>query len=109
MPATTITATAIASALLVASPFTAEAAETQDHLEYCNAIGSLAEQIMTTRQSGVPMQEMIAVDPSHDLGVEMIRDAFDTNRYNTAEVQQQVITEFSNDWFAACLDATESA
>lgn len=104
MTASVITATALASALLVASPFSVEASEPTP-IEACTNISKLAEATMQHRQRGTAMADILnSIDTSFEYGVSIVRDAYSAPRFSTAKHQQREITEFANEWFGKCLD-----
>ena len=80
---------------------------------YCAGEGSMANSIMVIRQSRKPMAEMIAdsvdqaasgeIDPeTHAWIRSTIISAYDISAYDTDEVKQRVIADFSNDATVAC-------
>lgn len=105
MTTSVITATALASALLVASPFSVEASEPTP-IEACTNISKLAEATMQHRQQGSKMTDVLSY-VSSDHAVRIVRDAYSAPGFSTAKHQQREITEFANEWFGKCLDALD--
>lgn len=99
-----ITAT---SAIIAASTFPATA---QNALaELCPAIGQLAAAIMTQRQSGASMSELMntannlnAVEAVKELSRNTIIEAFGHPQYETQSYREQAVQEFRNKAELAC-------
>lgn len=75
--------------------------------EICGPIGELAATIMTARQNGASMSQMMGlardVDPSiQGLVRALVTDSFDTPKYSSSEYRQDAISEFSNEMTAKC-------
>lgn len=107
----TITAAALSAALAVASPFNIETPQqevSELSSESCKSVHQIAGKIMEGRQSGVPMPRMMDIFADSSLGRDMVQAAYDRSRYNSQEIQEELISEFSNAWYSSCLDLTES-
>lgn len=101
--------TAAALALAWATPAQAQAVSSD---EWCSAVAGLAETIMTKRQEGFSMTDMMRVtrdfEAMGDLARSMIREAFEGPRYQTREYQDQVIREFTDNWAVACYNTEQT-
>lgn len=73
-------------------------------LKMCTTYGSIAKSIMSMRQRGLPMSELMATKPA--LESQMIRTiielAYDKPRYNTEPIKTQTIDDFRNTIEATC-------
>ena len=69
-------------------------------------IGELAEAIMTARQAGVTMSTAMGLmaddNPAAPLAKILVRQAYETPRYQTESVQRDVIIDFRNDTESMC-------
>lgn len=97
--------TVFKSLLIGASFIAAVEATAQEATETCQAYYEFAENVMTSRQNGVAMPEVINIIPS-DAGIliSIVRDAYDRPRMSVEENQRRYITDFSNDIYGWCLD-----
>ena len=95
-----IAATAIA--LAACAPAVAE--EEVSTAEWCGTLHGLAEQVMSARQSGVPMPEVMTIAEGSPAMESMTMAAYDEPRYTTESVQQRVIVDFANDVYRICLE-----
>lgn len=103
----------IATAFLAAC-FSAQGAPGPDEdLEECKRMEDSAKMVMKARQAGAPMSKLwdVAVN-THDEYLEgmykmLIRNAFDKPRFSTEEMQERSVTDFQNDFFAACMSNAE--
>jgi len=69
----------------------------------CQEVAQSAREVMTYRQDGVPMQEMMKVAgdvPDRKL---MVEKAYDVPRQSSEAVQQGVIEGYAGEWFRACV------
>jgi len=73
----------------------------------CNQVSAFAEEVMTARQSGVPMSRVIEILNDNSLNSIAI-DAYKKPRYQTDEYKQRAITEFGNKAVIECLMITKS-
>lgn len=73
----------------------------------CDAIGILAKSVMSARQGGVPMQDILSNGVGSKKVSELTRllamAAYDQPRFSTEEHQERAITEFQNQMYLACL------
>lgn len=95
----------IATALLTALPFAAQADEPGVQ-ETCAKYESFAETVMTSRQNGASMSDMMAVvaDDSQLLK-NIVMESFQHPRYSTERVQQRTIRDYANLVAAECYEA----
>ncbi len=98
-----LSAIALTSALLVPGLAAAEASQ----IEACTSVSELAEVVMEKRQGGARMSELVRIVQGNDLHVTIVTMAYDSPRYSTDRVQQREINDYTNEWFAACMRATE--
>ncbi|TPJ34275.1 hypothetical protein FJ432_30090 [Mesorhizobium sp. B2-6-5] len=76
--------------------------------ESCAAIGGLARTVMTKRQSGADMSEMISAIETISqkdfipMAKGIVIAAYDIPRWNGEELKQQSIADFSNDIQVKC-------
>jgi hypothetical protein len=71
-------------------------------MDNCRAVFDLAHATMIGRQTGVAMPDMIALT-STELSGDVVRSAYATPRYTTADFQQAAATDFANEYYAECL------
>ena len=93
------TLTALTLAILMALSTTAAAEEEQAN---CEQIAELAKSIMTARQKGVSMVEMMGVGEDGSLTEVIVVDAYEEGRYRVEANQQRRIADFRDEWFMAC-------
>ena len=73
----------------------------------CEDIAAVAESIMKSRQAGVPATKMIELTKDTPLFKTLTVMAYERPRYNTDEVQQRIIRDFTDDIYLECLTARE--
>lgn len=84
-----------------------------DQLELCKKLNLLAEEIMKSRQMGVPMAAMMEAAASGNITVlnklqkNFIIEAYDSPKYDSPEMQQNAITEFGNKQYLICIKSTK--
>ena len=93
------TLTALTLAILMALSTTAAAEEEQAS---CEQIADLAKSIMTARQKGVSMVEMMGVGEDGSLTEVIVVDAYEEGRYRVEANQQRRIADFRDEWFMVC-------
>lgn len=98
---------AIAALALLALPTTNHAAV--DWQKYCKPVSETARQIMTLRQSGKDMSEMVdlagTADPAIRKNVtQIVMAAYKQPRYQTDEMQQRAVADFTNDVYLKCAE-----
>jgi hypothetical protein len=85
-------------------------AEAQDNP--CAMVGEMGEKIMSIRQMGGNMSDLMgplmALDqgPERDIAIAMVKDAYAQPRYNLPDFQQQAINDFRNGVEALCYAKT---
>ena len=92
--------------LLTAITLTAPAyADDNAHvMEKCVSLKRAAATAMKSRQIGVELDEVLAITNNQLLRTMSIQ-AYKQTRYSTDEYQKRAISEFSNEWYLACLTA----
>ncbi|KWU49360.1 hypothetical protein [Pseudomonas palleroniana] len=99
----------MALAVMTLSTNVALAAKPSDEtLSYCKTLSEMAGSIMKNRQDEVPMAEMTKVIAGGEpdlaaLGAVIIKDAYSTSAFRTAEDQKRAVSEFQEKWFSLCL------
>ena len=73
-------------------------------MEFCKGLASLANTVMSARQSGVPMTTQVEIANGDSLVIDMIKQAYHHPKFGSDEYQKKAATEFSNMWFMACLE-----
>jgi len=68
---------------LITAPLMAQ--ETED---LCPTLGDLAEQIMTARQNGAPLSDMMRIAGDNDLVTALVLEAYHSNRYTTPAISR---------------------
>lgn len=72
----------------------------------CDAWANLAKEIMTSRQAGVPITDVVALFKRMDGYTadkqRLIFQAYEAPRFQTEEHKQREITEFQNSAYLAC-------
>lgn len=95
--------------LITAAIFTlaAPAVLADEPREYCTAIGSLAETVMTYRQAGVTAMDMHNTlgKAASPLAAAIIEAAFEEPKFSTESYRREAISEFVSTWFMACMKA----
>lgn len=98
-----------AAGLLLGLAVTPTYAATSDlAMKVCRAQTELAEIIMTKRQRGVPMLEILDTIDSRGLDrdgtmKQMIVEAYKGPRFNTSRHQQKAVTDFADEMLLACI------
>lgn len=70
----------------------------------CSKVAKLAELIMTSRQIGVELDEMLSDQGKEsELSKAMIIDAYSTPRFSSEASQKRSISEFKNEWQLKCI------
>lgn len=92
----------IAIAAFAFSSISAIAEQTDD--EFCAMEAKIAESIMKSRQAGVPIGKILAVQGS-DSYRNLIIDAYELPRMSYEPNKQRMIDDFRDDHHVACLKA----
>ena len=95
MKALTALTLAILMALSTTAPALAKPAS-------CEQIAELAKSIMTARQEGVSMVEMMGVGEDGSLTEVIVVDAYEEGRYRVEANQHRRVADFRDEWFMAC-------
>lgn len=95
--------------LLIASLLFTAPAFAQTNLEICSKHHKLAEVIMTERQDGWPLPEMIDRRGVNEVAQNMIMDAYRVGRYNSEDFKRKKISAFANKQYLWCMDVMEKA
>ena len=92
--------------LLTALTLTAPAyADDNAHvMEMCINVKEAATTMMKSRQVGMELDKVLAYGDV-DLFQTMAIEAYKQPRFSTDQYQQRAISEFSNEWYLACLTA----
>ena len=78
-------------------------------VQTCKTYSSLAKTIMSARQNGIPMADMMEKvaamdeDPVKNLASLMVTTAYDTNRFSSEEYKQKAVSDFENTFFSSCI------
>lgn len=91
----------ILTALLAALPFAAQA-EQPKAAELCPDIESFASTVMSTRQSGASMSDMMAAANGNEMLQKIVSKAFETPRFTTESVSRRATEDFANKIAAEC-------
>lgn len=104
-----IVITGMTLAVLTLSTNVALAAKPSDEaLSHCTTLSEMAGSIMKKRQDEMPMAEMMKVISGGEsdlaaLGAVIVKDAYSTSAFRTAEDQKSAVREFKEKWFSLCL------
>jgi hypothetical protein len=90
-----LTATILALLMALSAPALAKPA-------ICEQIAELAKSIMTARQKGVSMVEMMGVGEDGSLTEVIVVDAYEEGRYRVEANQHRRVADFRDEWFMAC-------
>jgi len=88
-------ATAIALAVSACTP--ALAAD-----DLCTTASLLAERVMTERQSGARVADVMDRGKENELYRTMVKQAFSEPLYRSVEYRQRAVSEFANGWYLDC-------
>lgn len=84
----------------------AEETETNElTMESCARISELAGHIMDSRQSNVPMTDVVNVFPAGSPWIEIVIKAYEKPRMSVEENQQNMIQDFQNQLYLECTKA----
>lgn len=105
--------TLIAALMLAAFPAMAQdetwnEASPEVRLILCNSVSEISSTIMQQRQAGRPMADMMQIAGKSELAhlvQPIIIDAYEINRYQTAEVQREEVEDFRDKWYLTCVKA----
>ena len=74
-------------------------------IQQCTAIGEAAETVMTTRQNGVPLSQVLEAATQPDMpsfAPTMVLQAYDKPLFNTEQYRLKAISEYKEVWEMAC-------
>jgi len=88
---------------------TSAAANSADDIKFCTEISTLSTTIMTDRQSGKSLAEMLSLahkpefNGMQELLMLIVQSAYKAPRFSTDKVKKETITEFANTMMLQCL------
>jgi len=88
-------------AIIAAIGMTAAIEATADNP--CEELHELATSVMTARQNGAAMPELMRIAGDNPLVRAIVQDAYNAPRYSTNSVQQREIADFANTVYAQCI------
>lgn len=82
-------------------------AKAEDHEEFCESYANLAESIMTSRQLGMSLSDLLAVtsDELSGLTRPLILAAYKRSRFSTESYRAEIIADFRNEAHVTCLSS----
>ena len=69
----------------------------------CTSISNLARTVMTRRQQGAEMAELLRLADGNEVARGLVMDAYTHSRYQTESVRTRTIQEFGNSVHLMCL------
>ena len=78
---------------------------TSAQADQCQDAGDLAEAVMTARQNGAPISQLMEIANGQEIIVKMVLMAYGEPRYSTDEFQSRAIEDFRNLWETGCYQA----
>ena len=73
----------------------------------CSAVHALAEVVMKNRQLEISAVKMMEVAKDNELGLLIIKEAYNRPAYSVESNQVKSIKRFANEMFLACMEANE--
>ncbi|WP_305967426.1 hypothetical protein [Marinobacter salsuginis] len=73
----------------------------------CEDVSDLARDVMRNRQANIPMAEMMKATEGMPMVQSIIKEAYKIPRYGSEEFKRDAMTDFSNNWYMACLESGE--
>lgn len=73
--------------------------------DQCQDAGDLAEAVMTARQNGAPISQLMEIANGQEIIVKMVLMAYGEPRYSTDQFQSRAIEDFRNLWEVGCYQA----
>lgn len=95
----------VAIAMIIAiaiAPAMASGGSEPNIREVCGSYSEMARTIMTERQRGVSMREMMDRADGREPHQTMVIQAYDEIGYSTSQVQQRTINKFADGWYLDC-------
>ena len=78
---------------------------TSAQADQCQDAGDLAEAVMTARQNGAPISQLMEIASGQEIIVKMVLMAYGEPRYSTDQFQSRAIEDFRNLWEVGCYQA----
>ncbi len=75
--------------------------------ETCTRLSAIAEAVMTKRQDGAAMSELMGVADGEEVLSAIIVKAYKENRYSTAAMKKRVVDDFRDEYFLYCWNLYE--
>lgn len=73
-------------------------------LKYCESVADLAELVMSKRQDGVTISQLLTVADDHPLMTAMIKVAYDSvSTYYSPDMISHSVVNYRNQWHMRCL------
>ena len=92
--------------LAVALSFTTAQAETKStDAEICEAVSTLAESIMRSRQSGTSVVSVAKIVQDNKLAMMIVKEAYREPAYSSEPYRSQAVTDFGSKYYLQCLEA----
>ena len=70
--------------------------------EFCPKIAQLSRSVMTARQAGAPMRQVMELAES-DVTVSMVTEAYGYSAYSIQENKDRAIQDFEDTWYLRCV------
>lgn len=86
------------------------ASDKQENKDFCTYIYDAANQIMSARQSGVPMPKLMQIirkSGGQKIDEDMVTEAYEVSRFSTEEYAKRAISDFSDAWYLLCIKANK--
>ena len=78
---------------------------TSAQADQCQDAGDLAEAVMTARQNGAPISQLMEIANGQEVIVQMVLMAYGEPRYSTDEFRSRAVEDFRNLWEVGCYQA----
>lgn len=98
----------VLSAALIAFPWPSVAQTDAEYLELCREIGTLAESIMTNRQNGTSIVQMMDIADGNGLAQSLVVAAYEEPRFSTPRYQAESISDFRDRAYLECFRAASN-
>lgn len=97
--------TFLLAAFLWSASLPAAAQTESDYMELCREISTLAESIMSNRQSGTSIVQMMDIADGNGLAQSLVAAAYEEPRYSTPQYQAEAISDFRDQAYLECYRA----
>jgi len=77
-------------------------------MKYCEAVEYIASVVMEGRQLGVKFSTQMSKDKMTSRYDDIVAGAYKTPRVVGHDLQNQIITEYGNNWYGKCLNNVDS-